>query len=69
MKQRLKSLYLTYNGHVATPDFPVGDVSDMTVTKVFDLRDAFLALGVQMEIRAVLVVDDENELKDGEQEK
>lgn len=56
MNQQIKSFYLTYNGHVATPNFPNGDG---VASKVIELCDAFGALGFDMEVHADLTMVNE----------
>lgn len=57
MNQHIKSYYLTYNGRVATPNFPN---DEGVAAKVVALRDAFAALGVTMDVHADLVMDDQS---------
>ncbi len=56
MNEKIKSFYLTYNGHVATPNFPN---AEGVASKVVALCDAFAALGFDMELHADLVYSDE----------
>ena len=56
MNQQIKSFYLTYQGRVATPNFPN---DEGVASKVVALKDAFSALGFEMDVHADLVMSNE----------
>lgn len=56
MNDKIKSFYLTYNGRVATPNFPNDEGVE---TKVVALLEAFSSLGCEMELHADLIYRNE----------
>lgn len=66
MNENIKSFYLTYKGHVATPNFPN---SEGVASKVAALAQLFLELGYEMEIHGDLAMKtflNEDQKNDGQ---